>query len=66
MVGEKGSNGIHVGTIHFIISNLRYDDRIKGTKKKRAFKWRQTNDNTENLNTNELLYQTLIEPIGDL
>jgi hypothetical protein len=45
MVGEKGSNGIHVGTIHFIINNLRYNDRIKGTKKKRAFKWRRTNDN---------------------
>jgi hypothetical protein len=40
VVGEKGSNGIHVGTIHFIINSLRYNDRIRGNKKKRAFKWR--------------------------
>jgi hypothetical protein len=40
VVGEKSNNEIHVGTIHFIINNLRYNDRIKGTKKKRAFKWR--------------------------
>ncbi len=66
MVEEKGSNGVHVGTIHFITNNLRYNDRIRGIKKKRAFKWRRTNDNIENLNTSGLLYQTLIKPIGDL
>jgi hypothetical protein len=55
-----------MGTIHFIINSIRYNDRIKVTRKKRAFKWRQTNDNIENLNTSELLYQTLIKPIGDL